>query len=53
MKLTGNDLKTIGFAEGKAMGVALKLVEQHYSALATQEQLAMLQRIFAGACRLS
>ena len=44
MKLTGNDLKAIGFTEGKAMGVALKLAE-HYSALTIQEQLALLQNV--------
>ncbi len=45
MKLTGNDLKAIGFTEGKAMGVALKLAEQLYSALTVPEQLALLQRV--------
>lgn len=45
MKLTGNDLKNIGFNEGKAVGVALKLVGQHYGALSQQEQLAKLQEV--------
>lgn len=45
MKITGSDLKAIGFTEGKAMGVALKLIEQHYAALTPQEQLSVMETV--------
>ncbi|MGC3944646.1 MAG: RtcB family protein [Chryseolinea sp.] len=45
MKLTGNDLKQIGFNEGKALGIALELVEQHYQHLNFDEKLSMLKSI--------
>ncbi|WP_276368753.1 RtcB family protein [Chryseolinea sp. H1M3-3] len=45
MKLTGNDLKQIGFIEGKALGVALDLVENQYAHLSFDDKLALLQQI--------
>jgi len=45
MKITGSDLKAIGFTEGKAMGIALKLIEQHYATLPPQEQLSVLETV--------
>ena len=39
MNLTGNDLKQIGFIEGKAMGLALDLVENQYQALSFMTSL--------------
>lgn len=45
MNLTGNDLKNIGYAEGKALGLALEVMEKHYSALPTHEKLALLKQM--------
>jgi tRNA-splicing ligase RtcB (3'-phosphate/5'-hydroxy nucleic acid ligase) len=45
MNLTGHDLKKIGFVEGKALGLALDLVEQQYSTLSLKEKLALLKQI--------
>jgi tRNA-splicing ligase RtcB (3'-phosphate/5'-hydroxy nucleic acid ligase) len=47
MKLTGNDLKQIGFIEGKALGVALDLVESQYPHLSFDDKLALLQQILS------
>ncbi|MGC1239958.1 MAG: RtcB family protein [Chryseosolibacter sp.] len=46
MKLTGNDLKQIGFREGKALGLALDLVAKQYTDLSFDEKLALLKQIF-------
>ena len=43
--MTGNDLKNIGFTEGKALGLALDLVEKEYSHLAFDEKLSLLKQI--------
>ena len=40
MNLTGNDLKQLGFIEGKALGLALDLVEKQYSDLSFDDKLA-------------
>lgn len=45
MNLTGKNLKQIGFREGKALGLALDLVGQHYSHLSLADQLALLKQI--------
>lgn len=45
MTLTGNDLKTIGFAEGKAIGIALEVVQRDYDALSSEAQLEMLSQV--------
>lgn len=45
MNLTGNDLKQIGFVEGKALGLALDLVEKEYTHLGFDEKLALLKQI--------
>jgi tRNA-splicing ligase RtcB len=45
MNLTGNDLKNIGFAEGKALGLALELVEQHYAGLSKEDQIVKLKEV--------
>lgn len=45
MRLTGNDLKNIGFAEGKALGLALELVEQHYASLSEEDQITKLKEV--------
>jgi tRNA-splicing ligase RtcB (3'-phosphate/5'-hydroxy nucleic acid ligase) len=43
--MSGNDLKKIGFAEGKALGVALDLVEKEYDHLTFDEKLALLKQV--------
>ena len=43
MKLTGNDLKEIGFTEGKALGLALQVMEEHYERNTISEKLAILK----------
>jgi tRNA-splicing ligase RtcB (3'-phosphate/5'-hydroxy nucleic acid ligase) len=45
MNLTGNDLKQIGFIEGKALGLALDLVEKHYAGLSFADKLSLLKQI--------
>lgn len=45
MKLTGNDLLTLGFAEGKAMGIALAILEKEYASLSIEEQSALLKKV--------
>src|SRR5690606_1501778 len=45
MNLTGNDLKQIGFIEGKALGLALDLVENHYPELSFDDKLTLLKKI--------
>ena len=45
MNLTGNDLKQLGFTEGKALGLALDLVEKQYSDLSFDDKLALLKQV--------
>jgi tRNA-splicing ligase RtcB (3'-phosphate/5'-hydroxy nucleic acid ligase) len=45
MHLTGKDLKQIGFTEGKAMGLALGLIEQQYNHLTLDERLVLLKQV--------
>lgn len=45
MKLTGNDLITLGFTEGKALGIALSILEKEYAALPIEEQTTLLKKI--------
>ncbi|MBT1706287.1 RtcB family protein [Chryseosolibacter indicus] len=45
MNLTGNDLKQIGFIEGKALGLALDLVEKQYTDLPFDDKLALLKQV--------
>jgi tRNA-splicing ligase RtcB (3'-phosphate/5'-hydroxy nucleic acid ligase) len=43
--ISGNDLKNIGFAEGKALGLALDLMEQNYAHLTFDDKLTLLKQI--------
>jgi tRNA-splicing ligase RtcB len=43
--VSGNDLKNIGFTEGKALGLALDLVQQQYPDLSFDEKLALLKQV--------
>jgi tRNA-splicing ligase RtcB (3'-phosphate/5'-hydroxy nucleic acid ligase) len=45
VNLKGSDLKKIGFIEGKALGLALELVERHYTGLKFEGKLALLKQI--------
>jgi tRNA-splicing ligase RtcB len=45
MKLTGTDLLDIGFPEGKAIGIALTLMEQDCADLTREQQLQLLQEV--------
>jgi tRNA-splicing ligase RtcB len=43
MKINGNDLKNIGFPEGRAIGMALDVMQNNYASMTTAEQLAFLK----------
>src|SRR5689334_12498827 len=45
MNLTGNDLKQLGFIEGKALGLALDLLEKQFSDLSFDDRLALLKQV--------
>lgn len=45
MNLTGNDLKQLGFAEGKALGLALQLAHEQYHHLNFEEKVALLKAV--------
>lgn len=46
MKLTGEDLIELGYTPGKAIGTALKVVEQNFADLEKEEILALLLKVF-------
>ena len=43
--IRGKDLKRAGFVEGKALGLALEIVEKEYNALSVAEKLALLKHV--------
>jgi tRNA-splicing ligase RtcB (3'-phosphate/5'-hydroxy nucleic acid ligase) len=43
--ITGNELKKIGFIEGKALGVALDVIEKEYNTLTLADKLALLKQV--------
>ena len=43
--ITGNNLKKIGFIEGKALGVALDVIEKEYNTLTLADKLALLKQV--------
>jgi tRNA-splicing ligase RtcB (3'-phosphate/5'-hydroxy nucleic acid ligase) len=45
MNLSGNDLKQIGFIEGKALGIALDVIEKQYADLPFDSKLDLLKQI--------
>ncbi|MFM7430323.1 MAG: RtcB family protein [Flammeovirgaceae bacterium] len=45
MNLTGSQLLNIGFVQGKALGIALDLIQTSLAHLTTDEQLAALQKV--------
>ena len=47
LPLTGNDLLAIGFPTGKAVGVALAVIETAYTGKTREEKLALLKALLA------
>lgn len=45
LNITGDNLKAIGYPEGKAIGIAMKVIEQHYGDLDREEVLAVLTKV--------
>jgi tRNA-splicing ligase RtcB len=45
MALTGKELKQIGFSEGKALGLALNIVETHYTDLDSAAKITLLKQV--------
>ncbi|MEI9918934.1 MAG: hypothetical protein WDO14_09035 [Bacteroidota bacterium] len=45
MALTGKELKQIGFTEGKALGLALNIVESNYADLYNAVTLTLLKQV--------
>jgi tRNA-splicing ligase RtcB len=45
MNLTGNDLKSIGFAEGKTIGLALEITEKEFTTLNNEDKLLLLKKV--------
>lgn len=46
-QLTGKDLREIGFPEGRAIGAAMKVMEQHYKGKSKTMKLELLKKIAA------
>ena len=45
MALTGNDLIALGFKQGKAIGMALEIVEKKFFGLESEAKLALLKKV--------
>ncbi|TND10205.1 MAG: hypothetical protein FD123_453 [Bacteroidetes bacterium] len=45
LNIKGEDLKNIGFPEGKAIGTAIRTIDQHYRNLSREEVLAILVKL--------
>ena len=45
-KLTGKDLRKIGFPEGKLIGIAMKLLEAHYKGKSRLFKMELMGRGF-------
>lgn len=45
LKITGEDLIEIGYPEGKAIGIAIKVVEEHYPLQTKEEVLVALKAV--------
>lgn len=43
--ITGNDLKALGYPEGKAVGTAIKVIERNYRDVAREDILAILTKV--------
>lgn len=45
LNITGEDLKTIGYPEGKALGQALGVIDQHYHSATKEDVLTVLAKV--------
>ena len=45
-KLTGKDLRNLGFPEGKLIGIAMKILESHYKGKSKKFKLELMGRVF-------
>jgi len=45
LNIKGEDLKSIGYPEGKAIGIAIKVVEQNYCELEREDVMAILTKV--------
>jgi tRNA-splicing ligase RtcB (3'-phosphate/5'-hydroxy nucleic acid ligase) len=45
--VTGNDLIQLGFKEGKALGLALDIIEKQFSYLTSQQKVALLEKVLS------
>lgn len=45
MNLTGNDLKKLGFMEGKTIGLALEILKKEFAVLNSEDSLLMLKKV--------
>lgn len=45
LKITGEDLKSIGYPEGKVIGVAIRKIEKHFRNFVKDDVLKMLKKI--------
>lgn len=45
MNLTGNDIKELGFPEGKAVGIALSIMNMELTELTREDKIAMLVQV--------
>ncbi len=43
--ITGNDLKALGYPEGKAVGTAIKVIEKNYRDVAREDILAIMKKV--------
>ncbi|HEY0770476.1 MAG TPA: hypothetical protein VGD31_09070, partial [Sphingobacteriaceae bacterium] len=47
MKLSGDDLIQIGFSEGRALGLALEVMDQHFSHLENSQKIRLLEKVIS------
>ena len=45
-KITGKELRAIGFPEGKLIGIAIKILDRHYKGKSKQMKLELMERVF-------
>jgi tRNA-splicing ligase RtcB len=46
-KITGNDLQTLGFKQGRVVGIAIRIIEKYYSETPKEKVLALMSDILA------
>ncbi len=46
-KLTGGDLRALGYPEGKVIGIAMKVLEGHYKGKSKALKLELMERVYA------